>query len=696
MRARRLLLWFAFVPLAGTVCAEKVEVLRDGFGVPHIFARTAAGAAYASGYVQAEDRLEELLRNYRRAAGTMSEAFGDAFLEHDYRQRLWRHSEVAENAYVQLAAPLRALAEAYIAGVERYMHEHPREVPAWAPRLEPWFVPMLARYMIWGWMEREVGGELLRAGIRPDPAAYRGSNEWLLAGSRTASGAPIALIDPHLSWYGEFRFYEMRVYAGEMALSGAAVVGIPFPSAGHSRWISVAMTTGGPDTSDVFEEEVAGGKYRFRDQWRPLETRRERIAVKTASGIVSKEYTIESTHHGPIVAHKNGKAYAAAIPYATESGPLEANWRLLQARNLTEAKAALATFQFMPQNIMIGTVDGDIFYVRNGRVPVRPAGCDAGRPMPGSGACEWQGLHPFADLVQIANPPAGYMQNCNASPEWLYRGSPLTPDKYAAHPYLFNLPAGPPHQRAAAVIELLEAARNVTPERAIEMAFSTEVHGARSWQERIAKDAPADSAFARLLTGWNRRTDADSRGALAFYLFKLELGAAARATEPPGSLTGEQVRAALRKAGERLEREFGADAVFGTYFRVGREGSARTYPAAGGTLPEAGMNTPRAISFGKRGREMVGRGGQTATQIVVLTRPPQSYMVIPLGESDHADSTRFDDQAEKLFSRSRMKSTYFLNRRELEKHIERVERLDWQASHARKKAGLPAGELAPQ
>jgi acyl-homoserine-lactone acylase len=676
MRAARPLLWLALLPLAGIARGENIDVLRDEFGVPHIFAPTAVAAAYASGYVQAEDRLEEMLRNYRKAAGTMSEAFGETFLQHDYRQCVWRHREAAEKNYSALAPGTRALAEAFIAGVRRYMNEHPREVPEWAPKLEPWFVPMLARYMIWGWMEGEVGGKLLRAGIKPDPVAYRGSNEWLLAASRTSMGAPIALIDPHLSWYGEFRFYEMRAYAGDLAVSGAAIVGIPFPSVEHSRWISVAMTTGGPDTSDVFEEEVAGGKYRFKNEWRPLQVRRERIGVKTAAGVSYRECSIESTHHGPIVAHKNGKAYAAAIPYAGEFRLLEANWKLLTAHNLEEAKKALATLQFMPQNIMIGTVDGDIYYVRNGRVPVRPKGCDASKPMPGTGACEWQGVHPFEDLVQIANPPQGYMQNCNASPEWLFRGSPLTPEKYAGRPELFNVPPGPPHQRAAVVLDLLDAARNVTAERAMEIAFSTEVHGAREWQDRIAQEAQPASEFSRLLLEWNRRADADSRGALAFYLFKLELGPAAqRAEVPPASLTGEQVRKALEKAAERLRTEFDPGATFGTFFRIGREGTERTFPASGGTLPEAAMSTPRAIRFGKRGQQMVGRGGQTATQIVILTRPPRSFMVIPLGESDHADSRHFDDQAEKLFSRARMKSTYFLDRKELEKHVERVERL---------------------
>lgn len=654
-------------PLAACASAEKIEILRDDYGVPHIFAGTPAGAAYASGYAQAEDRLEEMLRNYRKAAGTMSEAFGEAFLQHDYRQRLWRHREIAERNYQQVSPEMRAVCEAFIAGVVRYMKEHPGDVPAWAPKLEPWFVPMLGRYIIWGWMEGEVGGELLRAGVRPDPAAYRGSNEWVLAPSRTAMRAPIALIDPHLSWYGEFRFYEIRLYAGEYAMSGAAILGMPFPSLGHSRWASVAMTTGGPDTSDVFEEEVANGKYKFKDEWRPLEIRRERIG--------GKEYTIESTHHGPIVAHKDGKAYAAAIPYADEVGMLDENWEIMNAPNLAAMKKALARLQLMPQNVMVATVDGDTYYVRNGRVPVRPAGCDPSRPMPGTGACEWQGIHPFNDLIQIENPPSGYMQNCNIAPEWLFKGSPLTPAKFANRPYLYNARPGPPHQRAAMVLDLLDGVKDASAEQAIGLAFSTAVYKAEAWQERIRKAAPPDSDFAGRIVEWNRRVDADSRGALAFYALKTALGAAGRAMEPPDSLTDAEIRAALEKAEKRLNSELPMNAAFGTLFRIGREGAGRTFPAAGGSLMEAGMATPRAISFDKRDGRMVGRGGQTATQIVILTRPPQSFMVLPLGESDHRESGHFDDQAEKLFSRSQMKPTWFLDRKELKKHVERTERL---------------------
>ena len=194
----------------------------------------------------------------------------------------------------------------------------------------------------------------------------------------------------------------------------------------------------------------------------------------------------------------------------------------------------------------------------------------------------------------------------------MMKNSPLIPENWAAHPYLYNEARRPPSQRAAMVLELLDAAHDVTAEQAIGIAFSPQVWHAELWQERVRKAAP-DHEIAKLIGGWNRRSDADSRAALAYYAFKIALGgAAARATEPPATLTDDAIRAALDQAGRRLKTEFPPDAVFGTFFRVGRRGAARTFPVGGGTLVEAGMATPRAISFSPRGKEMVGH---TATDV---------------------------------------------------------------------------------
>ncbi len=684
-----------------TRAVDEATIYRDEYGIPHVFAPTLESASFAIGYAQAEDRLEELLKNYRRANGTMAEAFGPDSYRSDLIQRIWRHSEISREKYNEVSPKMRAAIEAYIDGVKTFMREHPEQVPKWAQEIHPWDVIALGRYIIWGWPLGEAGGDLQRGGIQPDPAAYRGSNEMLIAPNRTSMNAPIAVIDPHLSWYGEFRFYQIRIYAGDYNVSGVSILGVPFPSLGHSRFCSVAMTTGGPDTSDIYEEELNPAnprQYRYDGQWREIRIRKEKIGVKKGDAIDWQEVEIESTHHGPIVAHKGGKAYSMAISYANEVGLTDQIDEMMTARNLDEMKRALGHLQLMSQNIMVGTVQGDIFYLRNGRVPIRAKGVDPSKPIPGNtSATEWQGIHPISDLVQITNPPTGYMHNCNVTPFGMMKDSPLVPEKYLS--YIYNASrTAPRHQRAEMMTDLLDGANKVTLDDAINIAFSPQVYHAELWQARLkgawarvigspnaltATDdgnknarvtADAIEVFD-LIQKWNRKSDAESEGALAYYAFKKGLGPeVGRQVEVPADITDEQIVAAVGKASEWLKSNFGSLRVaYGKYFRVGRQGGDRTFPVAGGSLNggpnNVGMATPRAISFSAVGKEMVGAGGQTSTQIVVMTNPPKSYTIIPLGESDHKESGHWDDQAEKLFSKSKAAPTFFMDRTELMKHV---------------------------
>ena len=696
---------FAARTTTAAAANDEATIYRDEYGIPHVFAQTLEAASFAIGYAQAEDRLEELLKNYRRANGTMSEVFGPDSYRSDLIQRMWRHAEISREKYNEVSPKMRACIEAYQQGIKHFMKEHPEQVPTWAQEIHPWDVIALGRYIIWGWPMGEAGGDLQRGGVQPDPAVYRGSNEMLIAASRTAMNAPIAVIDPHLSWYGEFRFYQVRIYAGDYNVSGVSILGVPLPSLAHSRYCSVAMTTGGPDTSDIYEEELNPAnprQYSYDGKWRDIQVRKTKIGVKKGDSVDWREVEIEYTHHGPIVAREGAKAYSMAIPYANEVGLTDQVYQMMMARNLDQMKQALGSLQLMSQNIMVGTVQGDIYYVRNGRVPVRAKGVDPSKPVPGNtSATEWQGLHPLSDLVQITNPASGYMHNCNVSPFGMIKDSPLTPEKYEAHPYVYNATRmAPRHQRAEMMTELLEAANKVTLEQAIDIAFSPQVYRAEQWQARLkeawSKTAAAAGPSASSVSDggkpgstmsadavnvydsiqkWNRRSEADSEGALAFYAFKKSLGAElSRAVDVPASITDEQLTAAIQNASEWLKTTFGSVKVsYGTYFRVGRRGGDKTWPVGGGSLTSrdnnVGMATPRAISFAPAGKEMVGQGGQTSTQIVVMTNPPKSYAVIPLGQSDHKSSGHWDDQAEKLFSKSKAASTYFLDKAELMRHV---------------------------
>jgi acyl-homoserine lactone acylase PvdQ len=289
----------------------------------------------------------------------------------------------------------------------------------------------------------------------------------------------------------------------------------------------------------------------------------------------------------------------------------------------------------------------------------------------------------MSDLVQIENPPCGWMQNCNCSPAAMMNQDQPQRERFAEHPHIYNeSPSPDTHQRAEMVTDLLSAADKVDVDKALDIAFSTQVWHAELWQARL-KDAwhhasSADKSgdvehVSQLILGWDRKSAADSTGALAFYAFKKALGAELSSrTEPPSGLADEKILDALRGGSAWLRSTFGeVDVPFGRYFRVGRRPGDRSWPVGGGSLRDVGMATPRAISFGpsRDSKHQIGHSGQSSTQVVILTDPPESYAVIPLGESDHKESGHWDDQAEKLFSKGKALQTYFMRPAELMKHV---------------------------
>jgi len=190
------------------------------------------------------------------------------------------------------------------------------------------------------------------------------------------------------------------------------------------------------------------------------------------------------------------------------------------------------------------------------------------------------------------------------------------------------------------------------------LAFSTEVYKADTWQRLLSRLEP-NSKFVRILTNWNRRADADSRGALAFYLFKMGLARDATALEPPDSLSPARILAALTRAQDRLETELDFNATYGSIFRISRDSSRAAFPAAGGNLPEAGIETPRTLYFTNNR----AHSGQAATRIVELSRIPTATSILISGVSDDPSSPHFEDQSRLL----KPKPAYFRNRRELER-----------------------------
>ena len=314
-----------FIPLATLTNAdEQVTVYRDTWGVPHVYADTEAAGAYGLGYAQAEDRLGDIYEAVRTGMGLMSEAFGKEHLQTDYIVRQWRNAEIAKEYWETAPADIKAITSAFVKGIRAYEAKHPDRVPDHAMDLEPWMMLTIGRAMILRWPIGTIMDDLKEGERRNGPpegspgSTGMRSNEWAVAKERSADGVPILLTDPHLTWEGLAVLYEARVHAGDLHMNGYFLIGSPIVGIGHNQHVGWAMTTGGPDTSDVYEMKirvVPKPQYEYDGEWRDATMKMIQIPVKDSAPVVRPAFY---THLGPVMKEpdlQKGIAMVGASPY---------------------------------------------------------------------------------------------------------------------------------------------------------------------------------------------------------------------------------------------------------------------------------------------------------------------------------------------------------------------------------------------
>jgi acyl-homoserine-lactone acylase len=675
--------------------AGRTVIYRDRFGVPHIYAPTVEAGLFAMGYAQAEDRPHQLLRNLMSAIGERSAIDGETAIADDLRARMFDHYGASATAVEVMPMERRRYLEAFSAGIRAWYAAHPGDVPEWwgARSVDAVMVDAFARFFLYNWSIGEAYGDLRRGGVEAGfDDEERASNQWAIAPSRTADGHAILVIDPHLSWWGPSRFWEVRIHAGALRGSGVGLPGSPFIGLGHNAHVAWAMTTGGPDTADVYEltlDAARPGHYLYDGEWRPLKSRSVTLEVRDSGPV---ERRLEFSHHGPVIARRGNRAWAAKIPYdATTDRNLA--WSLLNfAEDYRGVVAATETLAMFPQNIMAADTRGNIYYQRTGRVPIRPDGYDWSKPVDGStSATEWLGLHPASDHLQVLNPPHGYMQNNNTPPDAMMVESVFDPREWKD--YLFSSahygPArsGWNNQRGARALEHLHGRDGITLVDVMDQVLDVRPYGIERWlaalRESVDAHDDAERSALDALAAWSLELTADSVAALtyAYWRFELESGADAAAfagvraaiddhyaiaegRDPkPVRLDDGQRRllaGAFRRALERLDTEFGARrATFGDVFRVGRDG--KSWPVEGGAADQHGLSTLRTVGYGRPNarRERYAEHGQTSTQIVMLSKPVRSWIYLPVGQSDRPESPHYHDQAEQLFSPRVLKPSWW-------------------------------------
>lgn len=542
---------------------QDVEVIRDRWGIPHIYADTSHDLFFAQGFVHAQDRLFQMELWRRLGAGRLAEVLGPTTVEADRWMRILGLRRMAEKEVALLEDESRELMLAYVSGVNAFIDRGklPIEFSLLRYRPERW---QIADLLTWiknmDWMlsvnwEAELvrarlvahlgpeqtasldgpypegnptilspamdwshlgAGALARAKAArpytgPSAEASLGSNNWVVDGSRTASGAPLLASDMHLPIGIPSIWYENHLCAAGCDIVGLSFVGLPGIIAGHNGRVAWSYTAGFADTQDLYVERLNPDdphQYEFEGAWHDAEVLREEILVKGAEPVVEE---VVITRHGPLI---DGLVPAeASQPLALRSTALEPSdmvgllFELPHIRNCTEFHELLRRWTGPVQNIVYADVEGNIGYTLAGRMPVRntDAGHDGRVPVPGwTSECEWRGYVPFEDWPHVINPPEGMLITANAKP---------VDDDYPC----FLGHAWMPGFRAARITELLKDARQLAVADFCRMQFDQQSVLARRTGSHLSR-LNTDHANS-LFQDWNGDLSADSAAAALYQVF---------------------------------------------------------------------------------------------------------------------------------------------------------------------------------
>src|SRR5262245_25215455 len=325
--------------------ARAVTIYRDTYGVPHVFGRTDASTAFGFAYAQAEDNFWRVEENFILALGRASELYGQRMLDEDLLNHALEIPRLAREEYARLDPHMRSLCDAYAAGFNYYVARHPETPPRLLSKIEPWYALAFIRYNYYqnGFSrDRSLRGTGVQtAAIENDLKQHTGSNGWVVGPTRSASGYALLFINPHLPFFGSGQVYEGHVHSDEgWNFTGYTRFGFPFPYVGHNEncgWVSTDNAADQEDVySETFDDPARPLAYKYGNGHRMATERVEAIGVKTATGIETRRIPMRKTHHGPIVAAREGKLMALRMAKFEGDGWLREWYDMTRARSLAE------------------------------------------------------------------------------------------------------------------------------------------------------------------------------------------------------------------------------------------------------------------------------------------------------------------------------------------------------------------------
>jgi acyl-homoserine lactone acylase PvdQ len=665
--------------------AAQTEIIRDDFGVPHIYGKTDADAVFGLLYAQCEDDFNRVERNYIWAIGRLAEIEGEKALYSDLRTRLYMSKEEAIELYENSPEWLKKLCLAFADGINYYLHTHPDVQPKLLTHFEPW-MPMY-------FSEGSIGGDIERISTKKMEAFYgdqknhslsqvhdglirlkddepRGSNGFAISGKLTESGNAMLLINPHTSFF--FRG-EVHVVSEEgLNAYGAVTWGQFFVYQGFNEKTGWMHTSTYTDVIDHFEETIVkeedGLKYKYGEELRSVETGEVTLKYKTAAAVQERKFPTYRTHHGPIT-HTNGEKWVATAIMWDPVKALEQSYTRTKLNGHKAFREMMNIRTNSSNNTVYADAEGNIAYYHGNFVPRRDTNYDYTKPVDGSNpATDWNGLHTVDESITILNPPNGWIQNCNSTP--FTAAAEYSPKQ---EDYPIYMSRNRENHRGIHAVGLLEKAQDLTLDKLIEMAYDPYLPAAEALipglVEAYGQASNPDKSLKEpieVLRSWDFRVSKESVGmTLAMYYYNtyfkegdLKKGMTRMdrfdymGTKSPKAERLNMFQAAM----DKLTADFGSwNTSFGTINRYQRiNGDVKQ--AFNDSLPSIpiGMGSGAwgaLASFGARTYEgtkcRYGTSGNSFVAVVEFGEKVKAKSMLAGGQSGDTDSPHFDDQAQR-------------------------------------------------
>lgn len=691
--------------------ALQVTITRDNWGIPHIVGKTDADAVFGMLYAQCEDDFERVERNYLMATARMAEAAGEEFIYHDLRMRLFMDTTQAIVVYKGTPPSMKKLCTAFADGINYYLYTHPATKPKLLRRFQPWMPLLFSEGSIGGDIEsvslnelKEFYGKLQGVlmpetnddGLEPEP---KGSNGFAISSNKSASGNSLLMINPHTSFY--FRSELQATSEEGLNAYGAVTWGQFFIYQGFNEHCGWMHTSSQADVMDEYKELVAKDKasfvYQYGTEMRPVSSQKIVIVYKNGSSILKKEFTGFHTHHGPVVAQRNG----SWITVKMMKEPLKAltqSYQRTKSITFEDFKKSMELRTNSSNNTVYADDQKNIAYWHGDFIPKRDTKFNWNKPLDGSDpATEWKGLHTLDEIVHIYNPANGWIQNCNSTP--FTAAGNNSPLKNAFPNYMAPDAENP---RGIHAIKVLKDENAFTLDKLITVAYDSYLPAFQDLLPSLLKayDAEATSSdtlrtkYAEaigLLKNWDLRFSAQSIATtLAIYWAqRLRMDVALRIPTGSDQLsiieflqtnTSQQEKVvALAKIFLELQRDFGSwKQPWGEVNRfqrlTGNIESTFDDQKPSLAVPFTSAFWGSLAAFGSRRypgtKKMYGYVGNSFVAAVEFGKKVRAKSVVTGGSSSDPSSPHFIDQS-KMYSQGQFKDVLFY-KEDLAGHIERV------------------------